>query len=61
MKPPEGASGELSMDLQFGFEVVALPKGNGSGEGGLQGMMVGYGEGEQVDPRGQSSELKNCD
>lgn len=60
MKPLEGASGELSADLQFGFEGVALLRENGSGEGALQGMMVGCREGEQVDLRDQSSGLKNC-
>lgn len=55
MKPLEEASEELATDLRFGFEVVALPKGNGSGEGGLHGMMVGYGEREQVGLRDQSS------
>ena len=58
-KPLEEASEQLVMDLRFGFEVVALPKGSGNDEEGFPGMMVGCREGEQVDLRDQSSAQRN--
>ena len=48
MKPLEGVSEVLAMDLRFGFEEVALRRVDGGGEGGFCGM-VGYREGELVD------------
>jgi hypothetical protein len=50
MIPLEGAFEELAMDLQFGFEAVALRMVDGSGEGGLRGI-VGCRAGELVDLR----------
>jgi hypothetical protein len=50
MKPLEGASEVLAVDLRFGFEEVALRMADGGGEGGFCGM-VGYRAEELVDPR----------
>lgn len=50
MIPLEGASEELAVDLRSGFEAVALGMVDGSGEGGVQGM-VGCRVGELVDLR----------